>query len=143
MDRIRQRADFLAAAGGAKTSAPAFILQGRQRSDPGPVRVGFTVSRKVGGATERNRVRRRLREVVRLSAAETVMRPHCDYVIIGRRTALDRSFNLMQDDLRSALARLERDLARTALKTETASKTASQTGSSTKPADNQRNETER
>ena len=141
MDRIRQRADFLAAAGGAKTSAPAFILQGRERPDPGPVRVGFTVSRKVGSATERNRVRRRLREVVRLSAAETVMRPHCDYVIIGRRTALDRSFNLMQDDLRSALTRLERDLAKTANKT--ALKTASQARTSTTPADNQRNETER
>jgi ribonuclease P protein component len=141
MDRIRQRADFLAAAGGAKTSAPAFILQGRERPDTGPVRVGFTVSRKVGSATERNRVRRRLREVVRLSAAETVMRPHCDYVIIGRRTALDRSFNLMQDDLRSALTRLERDLAKTANKT--ALKTASQARTSTTPADNQRNETER
>ena len=141
MDRIRQRADFLAAAGGAKTSAPAFILQGRERPDPGPVRFGFTVSRKVGSATERNRVRRRLREVVRLSAAETVMRPHCDYVIIGRRTALDRSFNLMQDDLRSALTRLERDLAKTANKT--ALKTASPARTSTTPADNQRNETER
>jgi ribonuclease P protein component len=141
MDRIRQRADFLAAAGGAKTSAPGFILQGRERPDPGPVRVGFTVSRKVGSATERNRVRRRLREVVRLSAAETFMRPHCDYVIIGRRTALDRSFNLMQDDLRSALTRLERDLAKTANKT--ALKTASQARPSTPPADNQRNETER
>lgn len=122
MDRIRQRADFLAVAGGARTSAPAFVLQARQRGDRGPARVGFTVSRKVGTATERNRVRRRLREVVRLTAAETAMRAHCDYVIVGRRGALDRGFDLMQDDLRTALKRIERDLARTADKT-TADKT--------------------
>lgn len=132
MDRIRQRADFLAAAGGAKTSAPAFILQGRERPDPGPVRIGFTVSRKVGSATERNRVRRRLREVVRLSAAETVMRPHCDYVIIGRRTALDRGFNLMQDDLRSALKRIERDLAKTATRASFADTSAADTSTGTR-----------
>jgi ribonuclease P protein component len=137
MDRIRQRADFLAAAGGAKTSAPGFMLQGRQRTDHGPVRIGFTVSRKVGSATERNRVRRRLREVVRLGDAETVMRPHCDYVIIGRRTALDRGFNLMQDDLRSALRRLERDLTKTAERAKSAAIVAATS------ADNSRNETER
>jgi ribonuclease P protein component len=137
MDRIRQRADFLAAAGGAKTSAPGFMLQGRQRTDHGPVRIGFTVSRKVGSATERNRVRRRLREVVRLGDAETVMRPHCDYVIIGRRTALDRGFNLMQDDLRSALRRLERDLTKTVERAKSAAIVAATS------ADNSRNETER
>lgn len=138
MDRIRQRADFLAAAGGAKTSAPGFILQGRERSDHGPVRIGFTVSRKVGTATERNRVRRRLREVVRLGDAEAVMRPHCDYVIIGRRTALDRGFDLMQDDLRSAIKRLERDLTRTTSRTAARAKSAD-----TSAADNTRNETGR
>ena len=49
--------------------ASAFVLQARQRGDEGAVRVGFTVSRQVGNAVERNRVRRRLREIVRLSAA--------------------------------------------------------------------------
>ena len=65
LDRLRHRADFLAAAEGAKAPAATFVLQARPRGDDGPARVGFTVSRKVGGAVERNRVRRRLREVVR------------------------------------------------------------------------------
>ena len=107
MDRLTQRADFLAAASGPRMSAPAFVVQSRARDDNGPVRVGFTVSKKVGNAPERNRVRRRLRELVK-KLDVTSMRPHHDYVIIGRRTALDRGFETMFNDLRSALARLER-----------------------------------
>jgi ribonuclease P protein component len=112
MQRIRQRADFLAAAGGAKANAPAFVLQARRRDDDGPSRVGFTVSRKVGTAVERNRVRRRLRDMVRRAAAETGMRSRCDYVVIGRRSALQRDFEALREDLRVALRRVDRELAR-------------------------------
>ena len=65
MQRLRHRADFLAAAAAVKVSTKAFIIQMRDRRDDGPARVGFTVSKKVGNAVERNRVRRRLREIVR------------------------------------------------------------------------------
>ena len=107
MDRLRQRADFLAVANGARANSAAFVLQGRRRDDDGPVRVGFTVTKKNGTATERNRIRRRLRELVkRLDVIS--MRPHSDYVLVGRRAALNRDFATMLDDLRSALARLER-----------------------------------
>ena len=107
MDRLRQRADFLAVANGPRTSSAAFVVQSRARGDDGPVRVGFTVTKKVGTATERNRVRRRLRELVkRLDAIS--MRPHSDYVLVGRRAALSRDFATMLDDLRSALHRLDR-----------------------------------
>jgi ribonuclease P protein component len=106
MDRLRQRADFIAVANGARVSGPAFVLQGRRRDD-GPVRVGFTVTKKVGTATERNRIRRRLREVVKQVEAVS-LRPHNDYVLVGRRAALDRGFALMIDDLRSALDRIAR-----------------------------------
>ncbi len=106
MERLRQRADFLAVADGARVSSAAFAVQSRRRDDQGPVRVGFTVSRKNGTATERNRSRRRLRELVkRLDLIS--MRPHHDYVLVGRRAALTRDFATMLDDLRSALARLE------------------------------------
>jgi ribonuclease P protein component len=108
MDRLRQRADFLAVANGLRMNSAAFVVQSRARGDDGPVRVGFTVTKKVGTATERNRVRRRLRELVkRLDVIS--MRPHSDYVLVGRRAALTRDFATMLDDLRSALHRLERE----------------------------------
>jgi ribonuclease P protein component len=114
MDRLRQRADFLAVANGARVNSAAFVVQSLKRDDEGPVRVGFTVTKKNGTATERNRIRRRLRELVkRLDVIS--MRPHSDYVLVGRRAALDRDFATMLDDLRQALQRLDRqpkDLAK-------------------------------
>src|SRR3954452_20436557 len=107
MDRLRQRADFIAVANGPRMNSAAFVVQSLSRADEGPVRVGFTVTKKVGTATERNRVRRRLRELVkRLDAGS--MRPHSDYVLVGRRAALERDFATMLDDLRAALHRLDR-----------------------------------
>ena len=115
MDRLRQRADFLAVANGARVNSAAFVLQSRRRDDDGPVRVGFTVTKKNGTATERNRIRRRLRELVkRLDVIS--MRPHSDYVLVGRRAALTRDFATMLDDLRSALHRLERQAPSKALR---------------------------
>jgi ribonuclease P protein component len=107
MDRLRQRADFLAVANGARANSAAFVVQGRLRDDDGPIRIGFTVTKKNGTATERNRIRRRLRELVkRLDVIS--MRPRHDYVLVGRRAALTRDFAIMLDDLRSALHRLDR-----------------------------------
>ena len=107
MDRLRQRADFLAVAHGARVSAAAFVLQSLRRDDGGPVRVGFTVIKKNGTATERNRIRRRLRELVK-RLEPVSMRPHSDYVLVGRRAALTKDFSSMLDDLRSALHRIDR-----------------------------------
>jgi ribonuclease P protein component len=107
MDRLRQRADFLAVANGARANTSAFTLQSRRRDDLGPARVGFTVTKKNGTATERNRIRRRLRALVRQSDV-IPMRPHHDYVLVGRRDALTRDFAAMLEDLRSALARVQR-----------------------------------
>ena len=111
MERLRQRADFLAVASGARVSAAAFVLQGRDRDDGGPIRVGFTVTKKNGTATERNRIRRRLRELVkRLDAVS--LRPHSDYVLVGRRAALTRDFSSMLEDLRAAFHRLDRQASK-------------------------------
>jgi ribonuclease P protein component len=105
MERLRQRADFLAAASGTKAPAAAFVLQARNRRDEGPARFGFTVSKKVGTAVERNRVRRRLREIVRLSTANRLRAGH-DYVLIGRRTALNLPFGKLVQEFEGALRRV-------------------------------------
>jgi ribonuclease P protein component len=115
MDRLRQRADFLAVADGARVNSPAFTLQGRRRDDLGPIRVGFTVTKKNGNAPERNRIRRRLREVVRLSDS-MALRPHHDYVLVGRRAALSRDFSALVDDFQNCLQRLPRGQKRDARK---------------------------
>ena len=113
MDRLRQRADFLAVANGARASTAAFVVQQRRRDDDGPIRLGFTVTKKNGTATERNRIRRRLRELVR-RLPPLSLHPHCDYVLIGRRAALTSGFFLMLEDLSQALHRLERPTAQRA-----------------------------
>lgn len=112
--RLKRRQDFLkVAAARRKWVAPGFILQARVRErdehwngDISAVRVGFTVSRKVGNAVERNRVRRRLRA----AAAEVLSanaRPGYDFVVIGRTGALTRPFGALANDLRAALRRLD------------------------------------
>jgi ribonuclease P protein component len=105
MERLRKRADFLAAAGGPRVTSTNFVLQTRSRSDKGAARVGFTVSRKVGNAPERNRVRRRLRELVRLNSGGA-LRPGHDYVLVGRRAALTAAFSDLAVDYDRALARI-------------------------------------
>jgi len=105
MERLRRRTDFRAAAAGARASAGAFVLQARSRGDQRPCRVGFTVSRQVGNAVERNRVRRRLREVVRL-APPAALHPGHDYVLIGRRTALQAPFADLIRQFGAALGRV-------------------------------------
>jgi ribonuclease P protein component len=128
MDRLRQRADFLAVADGARANSAAFVVQARRRDDNGPIRVGFTVTRKNGTATERNRIRRRLRELVkRLDVIS--MRPHSDYVLVGRRAALTCDFATMLDDLRSALDRLDRQPERLVTRPSKAFSSEADTGS--------------
>ena len=105
MERLKRRTDFRAAAAGARAPAAAFVVQACSRGDEGACRVGFTVSRQVGNAVERNRVRRRLREVVRLAPAETFRAGH-DYVLIGRRAALQAPFADLVRQFDAALSRL-------------------------------------
>jgi ribonuclease P protein component len=111
MERLKHRADFLAAAKGAKVPAGAFVLQARQRNDAAPSRFGFTVSKKVGNAVERNRVRRRLREIVRRNAALLPEDGH-DYVLIGRKAALAMPFDRMVSEFLGAMTRLAKSVGR-------------------------------
>jgi len=105
MERLKKRADFLAAASGAKGHTAGFVLQLRRRADEGPARVGFTVSKRVGNAVARNRVRRRLREMVRRTP-ERAFRTGCDYVVVGRQPAIVLPFDRLVRDFSGALDRI-------------------------------------
>ncbi len=104
MERLRQRADFLAASSGLRASTAAFVLQARRRDDEEPARLGFTVSRKVGNAVMRNRVRRRLKDAVKRAAMD--VKPGHDYVLVARTAALTRGFDELVADFAGALRRL-------------------------------------
>jgi ribonuclease P protein component len=105
MERLRHRADFLAASSGLRASTTGFVLQARSRDDEQPARLGFTVSRKVGNAVVRNRVRRRLKEAVKRAAMD--VKPGHDYVLVARTAALTRGFDQLAEDFAGALRRLK------------------------------------
>jgi ribonuclease P protein component len=105
MERLRRRADFLKATSGRRVSTPAFVVQAVRRADSDAIRVGFTVSKKVGTAVERNRVRRRLKDVVKRSGGGRLRSGH-DYVLIGRRAALQLPFDRMVEEFDKALLKL-------------------------------------
>jgi ribonuclease P protein component len=104
--RIKRRADFLrVAARGRKAAVHGLVLQALLRTDEGPARIGFTVTKKVGNAVIRNRTRRRLKEAARL-----LFRDHAvasvDLVVIGRDSTSSRPFPELMDDLQRALAKV-------------------------------------
>lgn len=111
--RLKRRSEFLRVARTRrKWVAHGLILQVRrygrnERAACGaPLRVGFTVSKKVGNAVERNRVRRRLRAVAQAVLAEHGM-AGCDFVVIGRKNSLKRPFTSLLKDMEAALKHLD------------------------------------
>ena len=114
--RLKRRADFLRIAGsGRKKVTPGFVLQAdrtptdtvAKQENPG-MRIGFTVTRKVGKAVVRNRAKRRLRAITQEVLAGHG-RPGYDYVLIGRRNTVSRPYGDLVTDLKSALFRLHAD----------------------------------
>jgi ribonuclease P protein component len=97
-ERLRKRPEFLAVRRGEKRRGRLFLVEVLDRGDAGPPRVGLTVTKKVGNAVERNRIRRRLKEVLRVHAAGD-MAPGIDYVIVGRREVLDAPFGVLKAEL--------------------------------------------
>ncbi len=113
VERLRKRADFLAASRARRASTPSFTLQARARAaeepDGNAIRVGFTCSKKVGNAVARNRAKRRLKEAARLTLPR-MGRPGWDYVLIGRPEATAaRPFDALLTDLEGALSRVHLD----------------------------------
>ena len=109
MPVLKKRSEFLAVAKGVRAPRRAFVLQARCDKDSGDVpRIGYTVTKKTGNAVERNRIKRRLRAAIR-DVAPFAARPACDYVLIGRRAALDISFSDLKKDLAAGFARVHKD----------------------------------
>ncbi|MCU0839316.1 MAG: ribonuclease P protein component [Rhodospirillales bacterium] len=118
LDHLKKRSDFLRVARkGLSRATPGLVLQvcghddtaesrpvgHERRGQPGSrVRVGVTVTRKVGNAVTRNRVRRRLRAVAR-AVLSTGAPAGFDYVLIGRPATVDRPFLALIADLEAAL----------------------------------------
>lgn len=91
--RLKIRPDFLAVQKGKRLRGPYFLLETLDRGDPDQApRIGFTVTKKQGNSVERNRMRRRLREVVRHMAG-VPFKPGHDYVVVARRDTLSASFD--------------------------------------------------
>jgi ribonuclease P protein component len=108
LTNIRKRADFLAANGGLRTTTPGFILLVRDRKDADPgMRVGFTVTKKIGGAVVRNRMKRRFRALAREIVSASGF-AGADHVMIGRANGIERDFGLLRIELAGALDRLRR-----------------------------------
>ncbi len=104
--RLTKRAEFKRVSRGRRASVETFTLQSRRREEGGKEarsgpRVGLTVTKSVGGAVERNRVRRRLKEALRAAAPLEAEGDH-DYVLMARREALGRRFGALVDDVRTA-----------------------------------------
>jgi ribonuclease P protein component len=104
--RLTRRAEFQRVSRGRRVSVETFTLQSRRREGSeadaaAKARVGFTVTKSVGGAVERNRVRRRLKEALRAALPLEAEADH-DYVLMARREALGRRFAALVDDVRDA-----------------------------------------
>ena len=100
--RLKKRRDFLRAASRGKRAArPGLVLQALA-TEPGAVRVGFTVTKQVGNAVVRNRARRRLKEAARLTLPGLGV-SGWDLVLIGRDATGTRPFATLVGDLRGAL----------------------------------------
>lgn len=119
---LKHRSEFLRIRGGVRAESSAFLIEAKARpaesapveNGTGPadsVRFGFTVTKKLGGAVDRNRIRRRLKEALRaLDVPGRLAKFDC--VIVARKSALDRPFAVLKDDLTKALAKIERDVSR-------------------------------
>ena len=87
---------------------PGFVLQVRDRSDQDPaLRIGFTVTKKIGNAVVRNRMKRRFRSLAR-ELLPSLGIAGSDHVLIGRAGGVERDFATLRDELRAALAKAAR-----------------------------------
>lgn len=103
MSVLTRRADFLAANRGLRIARPGFVLLARANEGHG-VRFGITVTKKIGNAVVRNRMKRRFRALLREILPVAGLPDH-DHVLIGREGGVERDFGLLRDELSAALTR--------------------------------------
>ena len=116
-ETLKRRSDFLHVRGGARWVTPAFTLQARHRqmalvedARPGLTdnigsRVGFTVTKRIGNAVMRNRIKRRFREIVN-GNYDALSKSPIDYVLIARQGGEMRRFKDLDGDFKLALKRV-------------------------------------
>ena len=109
LQRLTKRAQFLFVRAGVRAARGCVLVEARRREASGPIGVGFTASKKVGGAVERNRARRRLREAARKLLPEMGL-AGIDYVFVARQQTPSASWPALLDDVGNALIRLRADL---------------------------------
>ena len=87
---------------------PGFVLLVRPRDDGDPTpRIGFTVTKKIGGAVVRNRMKRRFRALARELMPQAAI-SGADHVLIGRSGGVERDFASLRDELARALGKASR-----------------------------------
>jgi ribonuclease P protein component len=103
---IKKRSDFLAANRGKRYATPGFVLLVKDRQDDDPaIRLGITITKKVGNAVVRNRMRRRFRALA-LEMLGDNGKAGADHVLIGRDGGIERDFAELRADLTRALDKL-------------------------------------
>ena len=116
MESLKRRAAFKAVAAGKRITRSGFVLQALTRETPAPgirenhPRFGLTVTKKIGNAVVRNRIRRRLREAVKRAGAHAAAAT--DYVVVARPAALTLQFERLVTDLTNGFEFLSRERAR-------------------------------
>ncbi len=100
---LTKRADFVAANKGLRNAKPGFVLLTRPNDGQG-MRFGVTVTKKIGNAVVRNRMKRRFRELLRAALPELGLADH-DHVLIGRAGGIERGFHVMAHEFEEALSR--------------------------------------
>ena len=99
---LTKRSDFLAANKGLRNARPGFVLLTRANGGEG-VRFGITVTKKIGNAVVRTRMKRRFRELLRAALPKHGL-PNTDHVLIGRAGGVERDFSAMEAELLQALS---------------------------------------